>query len=46
VECSIQGWHRRNEASQRLETIPGISVITATAIAAFATDIGVFQSAR
>lgn len=46
VERSIQGWHRRNEASQRLETIPGIGVITATAIAAFVTDIGVFQSAR
>ncbi len=46
VERSIQEWHRRNEASQRLETIPGIGVITATAMAAFVTDIGVFQSAR
>jgi transposase len=46
VERSIQEWHRQNEASQRLETIPGIGVITATAMAAFVTDIGVFQSAR
>ncbi len=46
VERSIQEWHRRNEASQRLETIPGIGVITATAMAAFVTDIGVLQSAR
>lgn len=46
VDRSIQDWHRRNEASQHLETIPGIGVITATAIAAFVTDIGVFQSAR
>jgi transposase len=46
VDRSIQSWHHRNEASQRLETIPGIGVITATAIAAFVTDIGVFQSAR
>ncbi|HYZ23232.1 MAG TPA: IS110 family transposase, partial [Rhodopila sp.] len=46
VERSIQEWHRRNEASQRLETIPGIGVITATAIAAVVTDIGMFQSAR
>jgi transposase len=46
VDQSIRAWHRRNEASQRLETIPGIGLITATAIAAFVTDIGVFQSAR
>jgi transposase len=46
VDRSIQSWHRQNEASKRLETIPGIGVITATAIAAFVTDIGVFQSAR
>lgn len=43
VERSIQEWHHRNEASQRLETIPGIGVITAPAIAAFVMDIGVFN---
>jgi transposase len=46
AERAIQLWHRQNEASRRLETIPGIGVITASAIAAFVTDIGVFQSAR
>jgi hypothetical protein len=32
VDRSIQSWQRQTEASQRLETIPGIGVITATAI--------------
>ena len=46
AERTIHSWHRQNEASRRLETIPGIGVITASAIAAFVTDIGGFQSAR
>jgi transposase len=46
AERAIHAWHRQNEASRRLETIPGIGVITASAVAAFVTDIGVFQSAR
>jgi transposase len=46
VERSIVEWHRKSELSQRLETIPGIGVITATAIAALAPDAGSFRSAR
>ncbi len=34
IEKRIKMQHRANEASQRLETIPGIGVIGATAIAA------------
>jgi transposase len=46
VERSILAWHRTNEVSQRLETIPGIGLITATAIAATVTDPGAFRSGR
>jgi transposase len=38
--------HRSHEASQRLETIPGIGVIGATAIAATVPDPKVFGSGR
>ena len=37
IEKRIDAQHRANEASQRLETIPGIGVIGATAIAAIVT---------
>jgi transposase len=46
VDRSILAWHRKSEVSKRLETIPGIGVITATAIAAVVTDAGVFASGR
>jgi transposase len=46
VERSIQLWHRRSDVSRRLETIPGIGVITATALAATITDVGAFASGR
>jgi transposase len=39
-------WHRQNVASQRLETIPGIGIITATALAASVPDPSVFGSGR
>src|ERR1700731_4682362 len=38
IEKRIIAQHRGNEASKRLETIPGIGVIGATAIAATVTD--------
>jgi len=38
--------HRSSEASQRLETIPGIGVTGATAIAAMVPDPKVFRSGR
>ncbi|SDK87214.1 hypothetical protein SAMN04488026_105714 [Aliiruegeria lutimaris] len=34
IERQLMAWHRQNQASQRLETIPGVGIITATALAA------------
>ena len=46
IERHLHAQHRVNEVSQRLETIPGIGVIDATAIAATVTDPKVFKSGR
>ena len=46
IERHIHAEHRTNEASQRLETIPGIGVIGATAIAAAVVEPAVFKSGR
>jgi transposase len=46
LERRINVHHRSNEASRRLETIPGIGVIGATAIAATVTDPAAFKSGR
>lgn len=46
IERRLMAWHRQNEASQRLETIPGIGIITATALAASVPDPAVFKSGR
>lgn len=39
-------WHRADPTCQRLETIPGIGFITATALAATVSDAKVFRSGR
>src|SRR5260370_25635186 len=46
IEKRIVVQHRSNEASKRLETIPGIGIIGATAIAATVPDPKVFRSGR
>jgi transposase len=46
IEKRITVQHRGNEASKRLETIPGIGIVGATAIAATVTDPKVFRSGR
>ena len=46
IEAAIVEWHKDNEASRRLATIPGIGPITASAIVATITDPTQFQSAR
>ena len=46
IEKRIMAQHRSNEASKRLETIPGIGVIGATAISATVADPSVFRSGR
>jgi transposase len=46
AEQRIHAWHRSNDVSQRLETIPGIGPLTASALAASVTDPSVFKSGR
>ena len=46
AEKRIHAWHKSNEVSRRLETIPGIGPIIATALAASITDPSVFRSGR
>jgi len=42
----IEEVHRKNEVSRRLVSIPGVGVLTATAIAATTPDVSNFGSAR
>ena len=46
AEQRIHAWHRSSEVSRRLETIPGIGPITASALAASISDPSVFRSGR
>jgi transposase len=46
MERDLQRWHRGNELSQRLATIPGIGPIGASALAASVTDPHQFRSGR
>ena len=46
IEKRIMAQHRSSEASRRLETIPGIGVVGATAITATVTDPKAFRSGR
>ncbi len=46
VERALHAWHRSNETSRRLETIPGIGPITASALAVTVTDPTLFRSGR
>jgi transposase len=46
LEKKLLVWHRANEASRRLETIPGVGVITATALVATIGDASQFRSGR
>ena len=46
IEHEILAWHHTNELSQRLETIPGIGLITASALAATIPDPSSFRSGR
>ena len=45
-ELRINAWHRGSEVSRRLETIPGIGPIIASALVASITDPEVFKSGR
>jgi transposase len=46
LEKKLMVWHRANEASRRLETVPGVGVITATALVATIGDASQFRSGR
>ena len=46
LERRLLAWHRQDQASHRLATIPGVGIITATALAAAVTDPGLFRSGR
>ena len=46
MDRQIHAWHRSNELSRRLETIPGIGPITASAIVATVSDASLFRSGR
>lgn len=46
VEKKLLAWHRTNEVSRRLATIPGIGPITASAIAATVVDAAQFKTGR
>ena len=46
LERRLMAWHRADETSQRLETIPGVGIITATALAASVPDPSVFKTGR
>lgn len=46
LDRRILGWHRSNAVSRRLETIPGVGPITASAIVATITDPSLFRSGR
>ena len=46
LERRLMAWHREDETSRRLETIPGVGLITATALSASIPDPSVFKTGR
>lgn len=46
LERQIGRWHRDNEASQRLMAIPGVGLLTATAVVATVGDARQFRNSR
>ena len=46
LERKLKDWHQGNEASRRLTAIPGVGIITATALVATIGDASQFSSGR
>jgi transposase len=46
LEAQLKAWHAANEPSQRLAGIPGVGVLTATALVATVSDGLAFRSGR
>lgn len=46
IEAAILAWHKGNQSSRRLATVPGIGPITASALVASVGEVSNFASAR
>jgi transposase len=46
ADRQVLAWHRQNEVSKRLEAIPGVGPLVATALVASVPDPAVFRSGR
>jgi transposase len=46
LDRQLMAWHRQDEVSRRLATIPGVGVISATALSASVADPALFRSGR
>ncbi len=46
IEKKLISWHYRNDLSNRLETIPGVGFVTASALASIVPDLAAFRSGR
>lgn len=46
LDRTLRDWHAENEVSRRLAAIPGVGLVTATAITATVSDPGQFRSGR
>lgn len=46
IENDIKRWHRQNELSRRLEQVPGIGALTASALVATVADARQFKNGR
>ncbi|MGH8336991.1 MAG: IS110 family transposase, partial [Gammaproteobacteria bacterium] len=46
IEAKIQAWHREDAKSRRLQTIPGIGPLTASALVASIGDASAFKNGR
>ena len=46
LEVDILSWHKQSDVSQQLETIPGVGVLSASALAATIGDVHNFKNAR
>jgi transposase len=46
LDRRLLAWHRQSQTSQRLATIPGVGIITATALTASIPDPSLFRSGR
>ena len=46
IERELLAWHRSSDVAKRLATIPGVGIVSATALAASVTDPHQFRSGR